>query len=325
MCYNEEISISVVLPTYNGKEFLKNVLDSIFSQKFNGKFEVLIIDSGSTDGTLKILENYNIILYQIKKNDFGHGKTRNLGVELANGEIILFITQDAVPIGDNWLQTCLDSFEYDKSVVCVYGRHIPRVGVNPFIAKDINLHFEGLGTEQELRIDFINPRQEGWEFFYKNYGVLGFNSNVCSALRKSFALRHPFENVEYAEDQLMGRNVIRYGYKKVYSSKFIVEHSHEYPLYEYFKRYFDEYRGLRDTLNYIDSVQLRSVIFESVYATYKDMQYITSNKMLHKNVISTFFWGVVYHVFRRLGAYLGGRFDRLPIKIRKYLSKEGRA
>lgn len=325
MSSNSQMSASVVIPTYNGIEFLEKVLNAIFSQKTLIPFEVIIIDSGSKDGTLEVLSRFSVKLVQIPKAEYGHGRTRNLGASLAIGDVIVYLTQDAIPIGQNWLQSILDHFQQDKLIQCVYGLQVPRENVNPFVRKDMVLHFEGLVAGKEVRCDSIGYSWEDWSYFYANEGVLGFNSNVCSAIRRLFLLRHPFPDVIYAEDQIMGRKVIRLGYKKVFALDVQVEHSHQFPLNDYFKRYFDEYRGLQITLGYQDSVQLRSIIPLAIRATLKDIKYIEKNMTVEQrkqDVIRLFLWGVVYHSYRRLGAYLGGRHYRLPIKLKKLLSLE---
>ena len=101
---------TIVIPTFNGEEFLIEVIEAIFNQKTTKTYELLIIDSGSTDRTLEIIAKYpKIRLHQIPNKEFGHGRTRNLAVEMANSEFVVFLTQDATPSHDQWLDYLLES------------------------------------------------------------------------------------------------------------------------------------------------------------------------------------------------------------------------
>ncbi|MGL6337900.1 MAG: glycosyltransferase family 2 protein, partial [Waterburya sp.] len=95
---------SVVIPVKNGDEFLDEVLQQVLSQKTDFAYEVIVIDSGSTDRSLEIIKNYDVNLIQIDAKKFNHGLTRNLGVQKSSGEFIAFVTQDATPVNDQWLQ-----------------------------------------------------------------------------------------------------------------------------------------------------------------------------------------------------------------------------
>ena len=70
------------------------------NQNFNGNIEVIAIDSGSEDRTLEILKNHDANIFQIEPEEFHHSKTRNLGAEKSNGNFLVYLTQDALPISE---------------------------------------------------------------------------------------------------------------------------------------------------------------------------------------------------------------------------------
>lgn len=105
-----DFCVSVVIPVKNGAEYIDEVLQSVFSQTCNFDYEVIVIDSGSTDRSLEILKEYDVKLIQIKPEKFNHGLTRNFGVENSQGKFIAFLTQDATPVNDRWLQNIVDPF-----------------------------------------------------------------------------------------------------------------------------------------------------------------------------------------------------------------------
>jgi len=92
--------ISIIIPVKNGISTIEACLSEIFKQTLISDTEVIIIDSGSTDSTLEIVKKYPIILHQIPPEEFGHGKTRNLGVSIAKGEFVVMTVQDARPSSD---------------------------------------------------------------------------------------------------------------------------------------------------------------------------------------------------------------------------------
>ena len=111
------MDVSIVIPTKNAGELIDRVLESIFNQKTTYQYEVICIDSGSKDDTISIIQKYDVKLFQIRPDEFGHGKTRNYGASKGTGEFIVFITQDALPATDTWLQNFIDAMKMDDQIV----------------------------------------------------------------------------------------------------------------------------------------------------------------------------------------------------------------
>jgi len=120
---DESISASIIILTKNAGENLSRLLGRVFSQEFDGRYEVLLIDSGSTDDTLKIAADFPVIVTEIEPEEFHHGRTRNLGASLSRGRILVFVTQDALPADEHWLHTLTSGFKEPK-VAIVVGRQI---------------------------------------------------------------------------------------------------------------------------------------------------------------------------------------------------------
>src|ERR1700682_2417050 len=121
------IDVSILLLTKNGEHDLKSVLPAVFSQKCMPRFELIAVDSGSTDDTLQILRQFPVRIEQIPAQAFHHARTRNLAAGLAEGEGLIFLSQDAIPASDGWLSALLANFS-DLSVGAVYGRQLPKPG-----------------------------------------------------------------------------------------------------------------------------------------------------------------------------------------------------
>ena len=123
-------TISIVIPAKNEARNIRACLDAISTQAIDEPFETIVIDSGSTDGTQDLVARYDARLHQINPEEFGHGRTRNLGARLARGETLVFLNADAAPVDATWLQGFQVALRHDR-VAGVYGRQIARADAYP--------------------------------------------------------------------------------------------------------------------------------------------------------------------------------------------------
>ena len=119
------IRTSILIPAKDEALNIRNCLDSVFSQASNNQFEVIVVDSGSTDGTPEIVESYPVRLYHIPAQEFHHAGTRNYLASLAQGEYLVYLNADAFPTSPNWLNSLTSNFS-DSSIGAAYGRHLPK-------------------------------------------------------------------------------------------------------------------------------------------------------------------------------------------------------
>lgn len=206
---------------------LKAVVESCLAQDLDQEFEVLLIDSGSTDGCLDALpQDGRLRLHRIRQEDFGHGRTRNLGVELAQGEYVAFITQDAIPANRMWLMNLISPLQNDPGVAGVFGCHMAHTEHGQLTAHDLDQHFNRWifrSHRQPIQLDTARQTSQGVVSTHER-----FYSDNNSCLRKSIWQTVPLPDVVYGEDQLWAREILRRGYKKAYASTAVVRHSHEY-------------------------------------------------------------------------------------------------
>lgn len=308
MSVTKPIKATVVILTYNGEEYLDEVLNAVRMQKTNFDYEVLIIDSGSSDGTLLIIEKYRkklkrLRLHKIKKEDFGHGKTRNLAVKMAQGEFVVFLTQDAVPHHSYWLENILKPFEISDRVVGVVGRQLPRRNCCPIIKKDVIGTFNNQGVAQGITLfEKNNLLKAVWD-----WDIITFYSDSNSALRKSWRDK-PYRDVDYAEDQAFGRDIIKAGMIKAYSPLATVLHSHNYSVSEYRRRIFEEFDGLRRIGVKIPIIGRKAVIKLTLSGALRDWHYILRDK--DYSITEKFKWFVLalaYNFARWQSIWLVGK------------------
>ena len=242
------MDVSIVIPTKNAGPLFEKVLDMIFSQKTIYEYEVICVDSGSKDQTLEVIKKYPCKLYQIPASEFGHGKTRNYGASKGTGTYIVFITQDALPATETWLQNFIDAMKKDPEVVGGFGIHYPYPGCNFIDKRDIEGLFQGFGSDNTI---FYMEDKERYEREEGYRHVLAFFSDNNSCVRRDVFEQHPYDDVNFAEDQIWARKMIELGYKKVYCPFAPVYHSHNFKLSTYFARYYDEYKGLYEIHQYM--------------------------------------------------------------------------
>jgi len=234
---------TVVVPTFNGEKYLRRILDSLKDQDVDGAYDVLVIDSGSSDGTLDIVRDFpDVRLHEIPNAEFGHGRTRNLGARLSRGEFTAFLTHDAIPLSASWLRRLLEPMLLDDSIVAVTGKQIPRPGCLPLLKYEMEGVFIKAGVDYGVTV--YSQEWAGDDPLGRDRAA--FYSDVNSAARTSILLTVvPYRDVPYAEDQMFGRDVLAAGLKKAYAPAAAVEHSNDLTRKEYGRRVFDETLGLR--------------------------------------------------------------------------------
>ena len=229
------ILVTIVIPVFNGGSFLKKVVKSCLEQELDTEFEILIIDSSSSDDCLNGLpSDPRLRIHTILRDEFGHGRTRNLGVELAKGDYVAFITQDAIPANRMWLMNLIAPLRKDPAVAAVFGPHMAHESHNQLIAHDLDQHFNRWifrSHRQSIELD-INRQSPDTSLAQHER----FYSDNNSCLRKSVWKIIPLQDVVYGEDQLWAKDILCNGFKKAYASTAIVRHSHEFTFRENVKR-----------------------------------------------------------------------------------------
>lgn len=229
------IKVSVVIPTLNGGELLSQVVTRVLEQQAPWPFELLIIDSGSTDGSIEHLKAKDVRVHSIPKTEFSHGGTRNLGVELTSGEYIAFLTQDALPTDQFWLLHLVSVLEHEPAAAGAFGKHLAYPEASAFVKRDLDAHFKHL-AQYPLYLDkeTDKERYESGDAAWRQ--VLHFYSDNNSCLRRSVWQKIPYPVIEYGEDQVWADLIIKAGYKKAYAPNAVVYHSHDYDEQETFER-----------------------------------------------------------------------------------------
>jgi rhamnosyltransferase len=223
---------------------------------------VVVVDSGSRDGTLEHARQRGAAVVTIAPDAFDHGSTRNLAIERSSGALVALLVQDAVPASRGWLRALTAPFRKDPTLAGTFGRQIPwpdagaltRWSMRDWIASGPSPRVSGPFSAREF--ERLTPQQR--------HGACVFD-NVCSCVRRDVWARHPFRPARIAEDLEWGREVLLAGFRIAYVPEAAVWHSHERGVGYEWRRTRDVHRRLFDLfeLATIPSAEalLRSISF----------------------------------------------------------------
>lgn len=263
--------IAVVIPTLNAGPHLPALLPALARQGLP-RDHILVIDSQSTDATRDAFRTFGARVVEIDRSMFNHGGTRQRAVEmLPNAEVVVMMTQDAIPQNDDAIARLTDAFANPK-VGIAYGRQLPRP-----VARGIERHARLLNYPGQSEVRALEDKQQ--------FGVKTvFCSDSFAAYRVS-ALQaaggFPLDAF-FAEDQLVAGKMLMQGWKIAYCGDAEVIHSHGYTIGEEFRRYFDvgvfhgRNRWLVDTYGTVEGEGLKFVRSEMSYLARHDPTQIPS-------------------------------------------------
>ena len=126
--------VSVIMRCKNSDWVIGQTLTALFCQSYKD-FELIVVDSGSTDRTLEIVKQYPLRLIQIEPTEYYPGTVLNMAIEQSDSELIVFLNADAVPLRKDTLQKLIDAFD-DDSVQADFARQIPRPEADTWVKRD---------------------------------------------------------------------------------------------------------------------------------------------------------------------------------------------
>lgn len=236
--------VSLFMPTLNAGPLLDTVLDGIARQPGAQEVEMVALDSGSTDDTIPKLRAAGFTVDSIDKKDFNHGRTRDWGIERTTGDIIVLLTQDAVPADEHWLASLISAYD-DPATGAAYCRQIPREDCNPLIKHRLEQWTAGQNERVIQRVEgdpaaaleAMEPMQRLQTCAY---------DNVAGSVRRTCWERIPFGFRRFGEDVAFGKRVILSGQSIVFEPRAAVVHSHNRTPQAEGKRIFCDHENLRE-------------------------------------------------------------------------------
>ena len=219
---------SIIIPTYNASKHLPSLLNSLQKQTIKD-YELIIIDSSSTDNTIEIAKSFNAHVITIDKEKFDHGSTRTIAAKKARGEIIIFLSQDVILCDETSIENIISPLNKDEQIAAVYGRQFPDRNASLF-AEHLRLFNY---TEKSYISEYSDKDKHGLRtIFFSN----SFSAFSKDALEEIGFFKY---GLIFGEDTYAAAKLILNNKKIAYESSAKVFHSHNYTICQDFRRYFD--------------------------------------------------------------------------------------
>jgi rhamnosyltransferase len=329
------ILVTVAIPVLDGGVELGETLQAVAAQRIDGEVELLVADSGSRDGSRAVARAHGAAVIEIPRERFSHGGTRNLLMERSRGAHVAFLTQDATPADDRWLERLLSAFGLAPDVGLAFGRYRPRPGASPMVARELTSWFTSLSPSGAPRIDRLAPTERAAPA-RTFLGPLGFFTDANGCVARVAWERVPFRNVSYAEDHLLAQDMLRSGFAKVYSPEAAVWHSHDYSGWQWLRRSFDEARAMTEVYDRAEPLEARRAALNVWGRVGADWRWFragggghgpadVSRPLAPIAAARLLTSSAAHHTARAAGELLGTRADGLPERLVRRLSLERRA
>jgi len=230
--------LSVVIPTKNGmSEGFESTLRGISKQIGIAETEVIVVDSGSSDGTVETAKSYGAKAFSIPPEEFNHGATRNYAAEKTTGELIVFTVQDAIPATEDLFYEMAKALLADPKLAGVSVRQVPKSDADIYACWEMWNHYKFLF---ETPPPILRNPDELNKLSSQQLRRLAGLDNVCSMIRRQVWEKNRFKPTPFGEDLEFGLSCVRQGYSIGLLPERGVIHSHtRSPFYTMSRHYVD--------------------------------------------------------------------------------------
>ncbi len=270
--------VSICLPTYNGASDLARLLPVLAAQRLgdavpglvSGAIELCAIDSSSSDASVALLRTAGARIDVIRKPQFRHGATRNAIAAMARGEILVFLSQDALPVGEQFISELIAPFE-DARTAGVCARVLPHPEDDPLTQRTVLAQPEAGDKPQSYDLDGIDGLWSLPES--QRLAWLAIN-DVASAIRAEVFRAIPFPDVTFGEDVAWAARALTAGWRLRFTPRALVQHAHRYTPRQAFARYRVDAHFRRHVLGQTVRPSLLSVARGISYEVREDLRYL---------------------------------------------------
>ena len=291
--------IDIIIPAYKPDEKFRKLIEMLEKQTVCvNKIIVINTEEKYMDafcaGTRFLSEHKNLSVHHISRKEFDHGKSRNLGAKKSEADILVFMTQDAVPANEFLLERLIAPLK-DENVACSYARQLPKADstMTEKLTREFNYPAEGK----------VKSKEDLQKLGIKTY----FCSNVCCAYNaKIFKDCKGFINhTIFNEDMIYAAKVIGNGYRIAYAADAEVIHSHNYSARQQFHRNFDLGVSQADHPEIFEGISSESEGIRMVKETIAKLKHLGCGKEIPNYVVTS---GCKF-----IGYRLGKNYKKLPM------------
>jgi rhamnosyltransferase len=282
----KNIVLSVIIRTYNESKYLDEILSAIFLQDLDSNFdiEVVIVDSGSTDGTIKIAKSHNVRITTINKQDFTFGRSLNIGCEFSKGSYLIFISGHCVPTNSSWLKNLVQPI-MNGECDYTYGRQVGR---------DTTKYSEQQVFSKYFPLECSVP----------NKGF--FCNNANAALLKSTWEKYKFDEfLTGLEDMHLAKKIVDNGHFIGYVSTAVVYHIHDETWGQIKNRYEREAIALQKIMPEVH-VSVRDMISFIIIGIWTDLSRAIKSKVFFQEFIGI----LKFRFLQFYGSYRGNHISK---------------
>lgn len=290
------VTVSVVIPTKDAGPEFRGLLESIRGQEVVDA-EIIVIDSGSTDGTVSIAGDVADIVVEIPPEEFHHGRTRNRGAAEATGDVVVFTVQDALPVDDRWLPELVNPIEEGTADV-TYGNQVAYPDAKPLD----KFFYEYFYPDKPVLLGPEDTDDEA-DFYMENIFLSDVSSAISREVWEEFQFR---DSVAMSEDKDFAYRVASAGHTIRYCPAAKVYHSHDYTLRSLFVRRYQDGKAFAD----IASGRSTSFVSDGLKYVWKEYSYLLQS--------CAGYWipyAILYDLTYFVSFNLGKHHNRLPTAI----------
>ena len=272
------MNCSIVIRAYNEEKHIGRLLEGIRQQTLKD-VEIILVDSGSTDGTVSVAELFGARIVHIPSDEFTFGRSLNFGVQAATREFVVIASAHVYPVYPDWIESLLRPFE-DEQVALTYGKQRGYEGSQ----------YSEHQIFHQWYPDESNPNQE-----------TAFCNNANAAIRKSLWEKNPYdETLTGLEDLAWGKWAREQGHKIAYVAEAEIVHIHNETPRGVYNRYRREAMALRKIYPEAN-FNLYDFFRSSITNIFSDMWHAVRERVLWKNIASIFWFRIMQFHGTRMG------------------------
>ena len=298
---NDQTSVDVVIPSYRPDEKFSRLVKKLQEQEYPiGTIFVINTKAGRFPKEVEQMEKVKVS--HIERREFDHGATRDMGMQMSKAEIVVFMTQDAVPADEYVIGNLVKVLEEDEMTGAEYARQLAASDCN-YIEK----YTRKFNYPENSR---IKSKEDLQEMGIKTF----FCSNVCAAYKRNIYEKAGgfCKKTIFNEDMILAGHMINAGYKVAYVAEARVIHSHNYTGMQQFHRNFDMAVSQAEHPEVFEGIKSES---EGIKLVKQTAAHLVKRRKIHLVPKLVYQSGCKY-----IGYRMGKMYKKLPDKVVKWCS-----